>query len=188
MCEKFEWCDLHTTDGDLPGDHRKKLGYGIEFYYSEAENETYLNWMPDWQEWILKQGEVSKEIRGLRTLLLHLDDDFNNLVRQVTGQVLEAPQQHYAVACENTACVQETHEWLRGERTEACSLEPIESPEAWFSVQGEHSPERDEWFVWVDAAWLPSGCQAGIAVASLADAVERMQAECDRLNESGGDH
>lgn len=184
ICPKsYAWCDLHTSESDLPEDHRKKLGYGIELYHFEGENETYINWMPDFTEWIIRPGEVGQELSDLAGLLASLPSIFNRFVSEVTGVAPKPTFAYETRPCTDPNCREQSHEWSNGECIEACSVEPIDSPDGWYRVHAGKSPDDSEWVVWVDADRLPDGTQAGAAVASLAVHIEEMQQRVEQLNE-----
>lgn len=182
-CPKgYEWCDIHDVEGANVGDHRKTIGYGIEFYRYEEENETYINWMPNFSEWIIQPGQVRPQIAELRGVLSNLHDDFERFVREVTGQAVRPEPVYEQRSCEDPACCDQTHEWVNGERTEACAVEPIEHPEGWFRVHAGKSPGDLFWEVWVDADRLPDGEMLSTAVDALSQSVDEMQIRVKTLN------
>jgi len=90
-------------------------------------------------------------------------------------------------ACEDAACVEGLHEWVREEgqfeQFGSCNLAAIEHPDGYYVVHGSR-PRGEKWDAWVVADSLPDG-HAGIEAArALVNDFAWMQGECDKLNEA----
>lgn len=105
---------------------------------------------------------------------------FGGWIMDLWLHVSGEPEPDRLKECQTPGCVNQWHEWVREQQFDPCKLEPIEHPNGYYVVHGNHDGEQ--WEAWADTDSLPDGIEGLKAIRDLANDFAWVQGACDRLN------